>query len=50
MSKTGRPIEESQESKRREHRIYFDDEIRLRRTEVDSRVEEEVEKTDECSD
>ena len=50
MSETRSPIEESKESQRREHRIDFDDEISLRRTKVNSRVEEQVEKTDECSD
>ena len=50
MSETRSPIEESNESQRREHRIDFYDEISLRRTKVNSRVEEQVEKTDECSD
>ena len=50
MSETRSPIEESNESQRREHRIDFDDEISLRRTKVNSRVKEQVEKTDECSD
>lgn len=40
MSKTGSPIKESKEHKWREHRIDFDDEIGLRRQEVNSRVED----------